>query len=196
MTTSSEEPKNRPIIVCVDDDPDILASVARTLRRDQLDVRSTLDCEEALEWLSQIPAAVLISDYEMPQMTGGQLTGRAKRIRPETVRILLTGKRTLETALDGINQGEIFKFIPKPFDNDGLRRDVAAAIERNKELLALAGDRQRRQRGERLRQELETEYPGITRYERPPGGHHEISPDPQADAAELGLDALFNPTGS
>lgn len=187
------EDSRRPIIVCVDDDPDILASVARTLRRDALDVRTTLDCEEALTWLAEQPIAVLVSDYEMPQMTGGQLTGRAKRIRPETVRILLTGKRTLETALDGINQGEIFRFIPKPFDNDGLRRDVAAAVERNRELLALAGDRQRRERGERLRTELEAEYPGITRIDRNPGGHYDLAATPDADAAaaELGLDGLF-----
>lgn len=187
------EDSRRPIIVCVDDDPDILASVARTLRRDALDVRTTLDCEEALTWLAEQPIAVLVSDYEMPQMTGGQLTGRAKRIRPETVRILLTGKRTLETALDGINQGEIFRFIPKPFDNDGLRRDVAAAVERNRELLALAGDRQRRERGERLRTELEAEYPGITRIDRNPGGHYDLGATPDADAAaaELGLDGLF-----
>ena len=187
----AEDTSRRPIVVCVDDDPDILASVARTLRRDALDVRTTLDCEEALSWLAEQPIAVLVSDYEMPQMTGGQLTGRAKRIRPETVRILLTGKRTLETALDGINQGEIFRFIPKPFDNDGLRRDVAAAVERNQELLALAGDRQRRQRGERLRTELEAEYPGITRIDRHPGGHYDVAAAPDADADELGLDALF-----
>jgi DNA-binding NtrC family response regulator len=188
---STDEANRRPIVVCVDDDPDILASVARTLRRDALDVRTTLDPEEALAWIAEQPIAVLVSDYEMPQMTGGQLTGKARRIRAETVRILLTGKQTLETALDGINQGEIFRFIPKPFDNDGLRRDVAAAVERNKELLALAGDRQRRQRGERLRGELETEYPGITKYERTPSGHHDVTGDVSADADELGLSSLF-----
>jgi DNA-binding NtrC family response regulator len=193
---STDDPKARPIIVCVDDDPDILASVARTLRRDPLDVRTTMDPDEALGWIAEQPIAVLVSDYEMPQMTGGQLTGKAKRIRPETVRILLTGKRTLETALDGINQGEIFRFIPKPFDNDGLRRDVAAAVDRNRELLALAGDRQRRQRGERLRGELETEYPGITKFERTTSGHYDVGRELAADADELGLASLFMTTES
>jgi DNA-binding NtrC family response regulator len=189
MTT--EQPR-RPIVVCVDDDPDILASVSRCLRRDpSLDVRTTLEPDEALAWIGEHPVAVLVSDYEMPQMTGAQLAGKAKRVRPETVRILLTGRRTLDTAIDGINQGEIFRFIAKPFDNDGLRRDVAAAIQRNEELLALAGDRQRRLRGERLRSELEAEYPGITKVDRPPGGFHELPSDARADAAELGLGALF-----
>lgn len=188
---ANDESIRRPIIVCVDDDPEILASVSRTLRRDALDVRTTLDCEEALAWLAEQPVAVLVSDYEMPQMTGGQLTGKAKRVRPETVRILLTGRRTLETALDGINQGEIFRFIPKPFDNDGLRKDVAAAVERNRELLALAGDRQRRMRGERLRTELESEYPGITNAGRNPDGHYLLPSDVRADATALGLAALL-----
>jgi DNA-binding NtrC family response regulator len=191
--TTPDEPKPRPIVVCVDDDPDILASVSRTLRRDALDVRTTLEPEEALKWLAEQPIAVLVSDYEMPQMTGAQLTGRAKRVRPETVRILLTGRRTLDTAIDGINQGEIFKFISKPFDNDALRKDVAAAVERNRELLALAGDRQRRMRGERLRTELETEYPGITVVERAPGGHHVITGDSRSQAEALGLAALLGP---
>ena len=100
-----EPPARKPIVVCVDDDPDMLQSVGRCLKREPLEVKTTLDPNEALAWIAEHPVAVLVSDYEMPQMTGAQLTGKAKRIRPETVRILLTGKRTLETAVDGINQG-------------------------------------------------------------------------------------------
>jgi DNA-binding NtrC family response regulator len=188
---ATDSPAPRPIVLCVDDDPEILASVSRALRRDGHDVRTTLDPDEALTWLAELPIAVLVSDYEMPQMTGAQLTGRAKRVRPETVRILLTGMRTLETAVDGINQGEIFRFISKPFDNDALRKDIAAGIERNRELLALAGDRQRRERGDRLRSELEAEYPGITRAERTASGHHDVPTDIRGDATELGLAALL-----
>ena len=74
-------------------------------------------------------------------MTGAQLAGQAKRIRPETVRILLTGQRTLDTAIDGINQGEIFRFLNKPFEDEQLRAAVAEAVQRHQELLALSGDR-------------------------------------------------------
>ena len=186
----TEPTTRRPLVICVDDDPEMLVSISRCLRREPIEIKTTLDPNEALAWIAEQPVAVLVSDYEMPQMTGAQLTGKAKRIRPETVRILLTGRRTLETAVDGINQGEIFRFIGKPFDNEALRRDVAAAVERNKELLALAGDLQRRQRGERMRADLETEYPGITSVERGADGNYEVPEDPRRDAAELGLQAL------
>jgi DNA-binding NtrC family response regulator len=179
-----------PIIVCVDDDEAMLATVTRCLRRGELDVRSTLSASDALSMLAMLDVAVLVSDYDMPEMTGAQLAGQARRIRPETVRILLTGKRTLETAIDGINVGEIFRFLNKPFDNDQLRAAVAAGVQRNAELLALSGDRQRRERREKLRLALEAEYPGISKVARDRGAPYEITSDPWSEAAELGLVGL------
>lgn len=176
-----------PLVVCVDDDEAMLATVARCLKREPLEIRATLSASEALSWIASDEVAVLVSDYDMPEMTGAQLAGHARRIRPETVRILLTGKRTLETAIDGINQGEIFRFLNKPFDNDVLRQTVHAAAERNRELLAMSGDRERRERREALRTALEAEYPGISQVNRSPADVHEVPADPWREAAELGL---------
>jgi DNA-binding NtrC family response regulator len=125
----------------------------------------------------------------MPQMTGAQLAGTIKRIRPETVRILLTGRRTLDTAIDGINQGEIFRFIGKPFEDKQLRKAVAEAIQRHEELLALSGDRQRRERREALRNALESEYPGISQVDRE-GDMLIVTDNPWGEAHELGLHEL------
>jgi DNA-binding NtrC family response regulator len=175
-----------PIIVCVDDEPLILATVGRVLRREQLDVRTTEDPREALSWIGQDEVAVLVSDYEMPQMTGAQLAGRARRLRPETVRILLTGQRTLETAVDGINQGEIFRFIAKPFDHNELRTAVLAGVDRHRELVEASGDRQRRERREVLRAALEIAHPGISTVHRDVDTTYEVG-DPWKAAAKLGL---------
>ena len=183
MTTTSP-PTSKPLVVCVDDDDAMLATVARCLKREPVEVRATLSASEALGWIASEDVAVLVSDYDMPEMTGAQLAGHARRVRPETVRILLTGKRTLETAIDGINQGEIFRFLNKPFDNEVLRHVVAEAVARNKELLAMSGDRERR---EALRTALEAEYPGISRVNRRPDQPHELPVDPWAEAEELGL---------
>ena len=183
-------PTKRPLIVCVDDDDEMLATVSRCLRREpSIEVRTTLSASEALGWIAQGEVAVLVSDYEMPEMTGAQLAGHARRVRPETVRILLTGLRTLDTAIDGINQGEIFRFLNKPFENEKLRAAVLAGVQRNRELLAMSGDRQRRERRETLVRELEAEYPGISKVHRLEGAYT-VDGDPWAEAAALGLEAL------
>src|SRR5215468_8726869 len=179
-----------PVIVCVDDDEAMLSTVVRCLKREPLDVRSTLSASEALGWIASEDVAVLVSDYDMPEMTGAQLAGHARRVHPETVRILLTGKRTLDTAIDGINQGEIFRFLNKPFDNEQLRSAVHAGVARNKELLAMSVDRQRRQRRDALHAALEAEYPGISQVSRRPGDVHEVTDDPWGEAAALGLAGL------
>jgi DNA-binding NtrC family response regulator len=179
-----------PVIVCVDDDEAMLSTVVRCLKREPFTIRSTLSASEALGWIAADDIAVLVSDYEMPEMTGAQLAGHARRVRPETVRILLTGKRTLETAIDGINQGEIFRFLNKPFDNEQLRSAVHAAAQRNKELLAMSGDRERRERRNALHAALEAEYPGISQVSRAPGQVYEVPADPWAEAALLGIAAL------
>ena len=178
------------LIACVDDDEAILAAVGRSLRREpSFEVRTSTNPHEVLGWIATDSIAVLVSDYEMPQMTGAQLAGQAKRIRPETVRILLTGKRTLETAVDGINQGEVFRFINKPFEDRALRQAVLEAAQRHEELVALSGDRQRRERREALRAALEAEYPGISEVRRD-GERLVVTADPWAEAAALGLPGL------
>jgi len=176
-----------PVVVCVDDDEAMLSTVVRCLRREQLEIRSTLSASEALGWVAADDIAVLVSDYDMPEMTGAQLAGHARRVRPETTRILLTGKRTLETAIDGINQGEIFRFLNKPFDNEQLRAAVHAGVARNKELVAMSGERQRRERRSALHTALEAEYPGISNVSRTPGQIHDVPEDPWTEAAQLGL---------
>src|SRR5882762_6595812 len=168
----------QPVVVCVDDDEAMLSTVVRCLKREPFDIRSTLSASEALGWIAADDISVLVSDYEMPEMTGAQLAGHARRVRPETVRILLTGKRTLETAIDGINQGEIFRFLSKPFDNEQLRAAVHAGIARNQELVAMSGERQRRERRSALHTALEAEYPGISNVTRAPGQIHDVPEDP------------------
>jgi DNA-binding NtrC family response regulator len=179
------------MVVCIDDDEAVLQSVVRCLRREALTVRATMSAIEALSWIAVDEIAVLVSDYDMPEMTGAQLAGQARRLRPETVRILLTGKRTLETAIDGIHQGEIFRFLNKPFENEQLRAAVLEGVARNRELCEISGERERRARRAQLTSALEAEYPGIS--EVPARRSHElyeIAADPWSEAALIGLGAL------
>jgi len=180
----------KSLVVCVDDDEQMLQSVARSLKREStLEIRTTLEPDQVLEWIVNEDVAVLVSDYEMPKMTGAQLAGRARRLRPETVRILLTGMRSLETAIDGINQGEIFRFINKPFVDKVLHQAVLDGVQRHEELLALTGDRERRERRDALRTALEAEYPGISIVPRA-GEVVIVTADPWNDAIALGIAGL------
>lgn len=177
----------KALIVCVDDDEAMLAAVTRTLRREpSFEVRGSTSVSQVIEWINDEQVAVLVSDYEMPEMTGAQLAGLVKRVRPETVRILLTGRRTLDTAIDGINQGEIFRFLGKPFEDKQLRQAVLEGVQRHTELIALSGERQRRERREALRRALEQEYPGISVVETE-GEVYVVTEDPWTAALELGL---------
>jgi len=117
-------------ILCVDDDLDILSTVARLLRAVGHLVTAVDTPASALAILGARPIAVLVSDFEMPEMNGVELAVRAREIQPETVRIMLTGHRTVETAMQGINVGEVFRFLSKPFDPEHLQREVAAGAPR------------------------------------------------------------------
>lgn len=182
----------RPIVICVDDDDRVLHALARALRRlsTEVEVRATTSARQALAWVTDEPIAVLVSDYEMPEMTGAELAAAARRARPETVRLLLTGQRTYETVVDGINRGEIFRFLGKPFEPNELRVAVMAALARHAELAAITVDRRRRERREALRAALEQEYPGITTVARAPDGTYAIADAPEALAAAFGLHEL------
>jgi DNA-binding NtrC family response regulator len=179
-----------PIVVIVDDDPVILGALARCLKREAVEVRTTTMAAEALRWIVLDPVAVLVSDYDMPVMTGAELAAKARAARPETIRILLTGKQTLETAVEGINRGEIFRFVTKPFSAEGLRGDVLAALERHHELVALTDDRRKRERHQALRRALEAEYPGITEVPLAGDGAYEVTETPEQEASELGFEPL------
>jgi DNA-binding NtrC family response regulator len=178
---------SKALVVCVDDDEALLTAVGRTLSREPgLLVRKSTDPKQALDWIRNDDVAVLVSDYEMPEMTGAQLAAQARRFRPETVRILLTGRQTLETAIDGIHQGEIFRFIGKPFEDKQLRAAVLEGVKRHQELKELSGELQRRERRDAIRDALEAEHPGISTVERR-DGVVEVTDDPWALAEGLGL---------
>jgi DNA-binding NtrC family response regulator len=73
---------------------------------------------------------VIVSDYLMPKMNGIQLLARAKELRPETSRVLLTGHADKQSAISAINHVGLFQYLEKPWDNAQLLLIIEAAIER------------------------------------------------------------------
>ncbi len=180
----------RALIVCVDDDRDILLAITRTLRTLPVDVVATDSPRDALDLVALRDVAVIISDYEMPTMNGVELVAAAKRLRPETVRMLVTGRRTYDTAVDGINQGEVFRYIGKPFTPAELRAAVTEAVAKHQELTRSSSELERATRRERLSADLEVEHPGLTKIERERDGSYLVPLMDPAQIAALGLSAL------
>lgn len=185
---------DKPVILCVDDDPDILASVGRFLRRDGYQVILANTPAEALEILASRTVAVLVSDVDMPEMNGLELAVRAREVQPDTVRVLLTARNTVATVTDGVNRGEIYRFLAKPFEPDMLRREVAAAVAHHGELSAVAHARSTVVRRQRLLAALEADHPGITMVPRDEGGAYLLDPDARrrpVGPALVAIAALF-----
>ncbi len=118
--------KVKPRILLVDDEERILRTLTMLLKM-QYQVFSTTDGNEALKILKTEKIHVLISDQRMPLMVGTELLRQAKNLSPQTMRILLTGYADVEAALDSVNEGEIFRYINKPWGSKELRDTVADA---------------------------------------------------------------------
>ncbi len=101
-------------ILFVDDEPEILVSYKRVLRK-QFEIYTATSGAEGLTVLKeQGPFAVIVSDMRMPKMNGAKFLKHAYEQYPDTVRILLTGKSDLEDTISAINEGHIFRFLSKP----------------------------------------------------------------------------------
>jgi DNA-binding NtrC family response regulator len=191
MSMTTDPAATRPIVLCVDDDPNMVAANARILRLEPFQVITTTSPREALQILSTTKVAVLVSDFEMPpEMSGVELCAAARAASPDTVRILLTGRGTFDTAVSGINDGEIFKFLSKPVMPDRLRKEVKAAIARHLELVSNHVDRDVNARREGLLKELEGEFPGITARELDSEGRYAVDATAWSRVAGLGLDSI------
>lgn len=128
MSTQVTSPQVKPKVLLVDDEERILRSLGLLLRM-QYQVFATSDGHEALQILKREKIHVLISDQRMPVMTGSELLRHARGIAPDTVRILLTGYADADAALEAVNEGEIFRYINKPWGPKELRDTIAQAAE-------------------------------------------------------------------
>src|SRR5262249_54472120 len=114
----------RPVLLAVDDDPDVLRAVERDLRRrysDRYRVISAGSGSSALETLSKLsqrnePVALLVADHRMPQMTGIEFLTRAIRTFPEVRRVLLTAYADTDAAIRAINEVKLDHYLLKPWE--------------------------------------------------------------------------------
>jgi len=116
-------------VLFVDDEPNILKAVQRLLRQEEMEVLCASTGEEALEILGQTPAQVVVTDQRMPQMSGVDLLSAVRERHPEIIRMMMTGFTEIKVAVEAINQGEIYRLITKPWNDDELRATLRQAFE-------------------------------------------------------------------
>lgn len=115
-------------ILIVDDEASNLRALER-LFRTEYDVLTAGSGADALSLLEHHDMALLIADQRMPEMSGIELMRRTARLRPHMVRILLTGYTDVDSLIEAINTGHVYKYITKPWNNDDLLLTVARALE-------------------------------------------------------------------
>jgi signal transduction histidine kinase len=121
--------RQRPSLLVVDDEPEVLRSVHDLLRLD-FRVLTRGSGAAALDVLrSEEEIHVIMSDQRMPGMSGVDLLREAKAIRPEVTRLLFTAYADIRAVIDAINQGHVFRYLAKPWDPDELRAVVRQAVE-------------------------------------------------------------------
>jgi len=120
----------KPAVLLVDDEPDLLAGISRSLRSERFAISTASSGAAALAMLrTKTPFAVIVSDLRMPEMDGVALLQHARECSPDTVRVLFTGQLDMERAIAAVNQGAIFRFILKPCSRISLAMTLNDAVE-------------------------------------------------------------------
>ena len=126
-------------VLCVDDEPNILSALRRSLRPEGWRVLTADSAAEALQVLQADRVDLVISDMRMPEMNGAQLLASVNEHWPQCVRLLLTGHADADAAVAAINHGRIFRYLSKPWDDGELRATVRQGLQ----FLALERERAR-----------------------------------------------------
>jgi FixJ family two-component response regulator len=130
--TVAASPAERPHILCVDDEPNVLASLKVMLAK-QYDVHVASSGLGGLEILAALDSiSVVISDMRMPSMSGAEFLHQVATRYPTTSRILLTGASDIEAAVDAVNLGNLFRFLLKPCTPEQLRGALEAAVAQHR----------------------------------------------------------------
>jgi response regulator RpfG family c-di-GMP phosphodiesterase len=117
-------------ILCVDDEPNILSSLRRLLRGQGYQIFLAEGGQAGLDLMQRESIDLVISDMRMPEMSGAQFLEHVRTQWPDTIRLLLTGYADIQSILDAINRGEIYRYITKPWNDNDLTLIVKHALER------------------------------------------------------------------
>jgi putative two-component system response regulator len=119
------------VVLFVDDEPNILSALQRLFQDEGYELLTATDAGDALALLRERQVSVIVSDNLMPRMNGIEFLEKAKSIAPDCTRILLTGYADMQSAIEAINRGEVYRFVTKPWDDQHLKATVLDAVRRH-----------------------------------------------------------------
>ncbi|BDX08263.1 sigma-54-dependent transcriptional regulator [Planctobacterium marinum] len=116
-------------ILLVDDETAITSAITRVLRGKHTTIMTANSGQQALDTLAENNVDIIISDLSMPGMTGNELFSRVAQEYPETIRIMLTAHTDINLVLEAVNNGRVWGYLQKPWNNDELRILVEQASQ-------------------------------------------------------------------
>ncbi len=119
----------RPALLLVDDSTNVLRALYRLLRKDGYEILMASNPQDAFELLATRAIAVIISDQRMPALPGTEFLHRVRELYPSVIRIILSGYTDLQTVTEAVNQGWVYKFLTKPWEDEALSAAVREAFE-------------------------------------------------------------------
>lgn len=128
---SASQPKRgqaERVLLLLDDEENVLEALTRVFNSEGYRILRATRPGDALDVLATNQVGVIIADQRMPEMTGMELLQKIRKLYPNTVRVMLTAYADQKTATDAINEGAVYKFISKPWDDDQLRVDIREAF--------------------------------------------------------------------
>ena len=131
--------EKRPSILLVDDEQNILKSLGRLFRNENYELLFAESGEQGLEILEKRDVNLVVTDQRMPGIKGTELLKIVKERWPHIMRVVLSGYAEVESLLSAINEGEAYRFITKPWDDEAFKKLVAKCIEEGKILKGFMG---------------------------------------------------------
>lgn len=166
-------------VLLVDDEANVLSALQRALRRfmpeHEVEIQLCQDPEQALLRFADVRFDVVMSDYRMPGLTGGDFLQMVKSLQPDAVRLVLSASNDIGEVMDAINRAEVYRYVAKPWEARELEKIFAQAFARHDEAQAARRLAQQREQKalspqERELRRLEAEEPGITQVRRDSDG--------------------------
>jgi PAS domain S-box-containing protein len=129
-------------VLLVDDELSVLQALVRRLRKEAYQIRTATSAEQARGVFERCTIDLVVSDWRMPGMSGTEFLAKVAAEYPNCIRIMLTGEPSLPVVMGAVNNGEVYRFLTKPYDADALAAIIREALKERETVLLTRGGRQ------------------------------------------------------